>query len=196
MPRPCLKHLLAGLLAGLVLSGCGGTPQPALDVPPAPTDRPEDVVWSLEKNGLRYRIEAAPDLNLEDGIPLGLTICVYQLKDISAFMAQASSAVGIDTLLDGKLEPVEARSSRVYRLQPGSAVDVTTDRMAEARFLAVVAGYAHLRPELCSVVIPFPVHTASEGILFRDKRYSAAPMQALIRLGAESVTITGVERVR
>ena len=178
------------------LAGCGGAPQNTLPPPPAPSANPAEIVWNLEKDGLRYRIEAAPDLNLEGDTPLGLTICVYQLKDFSAFMSLAASSAGIDTLLDGKLEPADAQSSRVYRLQPGSSLDVTADRMENARYLAVVAGYAHLRPELCAVAVPFPVHEETEGVVLRNKYYSAGKMQALIRLGAESVTISGVERVR
>ena len=110
--------------------------------------------------------------------------------------ALAASPRGIDTLLDGDLQKADALSSRVYHIQPGSTLDVAADRMEGARYLAVVAGYAHLRPELCSSVLPFPVHEETKGLLFRTRLYSAASLQALIRLGAESVSISGVERVR
>ena len=163
---------------------------------PDPVENPADIVWNFQKDGLYYRIEAAPDLNLEGDTPLGLTICVYQLKDFSEFMSVASSSVGIDTLLDGGLEIAEVRSSRVYRIQPGATIEVTADRMESVRYLAVVAGYAHLRPDLCVAVIPFPIHEDTEGLVFKNKLYSAGSMQALIRLGAESVTISGVECVR
>ena len=190
----------AGLLCLLFLAastaGCGGGDKSTLPPPPSPVENPADIVWNQEKDGIRFRIEASSDLNREKDTALGLTICVYQLKDCSAFSALAASPRGIDTLLDGDLQKADALSSRVYHIQPGSTLDVAADRMEGARYLAVVAGYAHLRPELCSSVLPFPVHEETKGLLFRTRLYSAANLQALVRLGAESVSISGVERVR
>ena len=127
---------------------------------------------------------------------LGLTLCVYQIEDPSSFQALSASAEGLDQLLDCKLEPAKARASRSFLIQPGKNLDIVQDRVEKARYFAVVAGYDHLEPDLCSAIIPFPIHTEKVGIIFRDTVYTAAPMQALIHLGAESVTISGVERVQ
>lgn len=188
--------LLVLLLLAASVTGCGGKKQGTLPPPPAPAENPADIVWNQEADGIRCRIEAASDLNMEKDTALGLTICIYQLRDCSAFKALAATPRGIDTLLDGDLQKADARSSRVYHIQPGTTLDITADRMEGARYLAVVAGYAHLRPELCSSVMPFPVHEETKGLLFRTRLYSAAGIQALIRLSAESVSISGVERVR
>lgn len=195
MRRP-LVRLLSALVLAALLAGCGKAPKSTLPPPPAPAENPADIVWNQEKDGIRLRIEASSDLNREKDTALGLTICVYQLKDCTAFSALAASARGIDTLLDGDLQKADAQSSRVYHIQPGATLDITADRMEGARYLAVVAGYAHLRPELCSAVLAFPVHEETKGIVFRNKLYSAVSIQALIRLDAESVSISGVERVR
>ena len=161
-----------------------------------PAKTPDQVVWNQEPNGLRYRIEASPDLNRVGEGPLGLTVCVYQLKDTSAFDSLAATASGIDTLLDCKLDPAGAKSGRNFEIQPGTSRFVTTDRAEEARNLAVVAGYAHLRPEQCTAKVPFPVHQGTEGMIMKDRVYSAVPVQMLIRLGPESVSISGVQSVR
>ena len=160
------------------------------------SEDPAGVTWNQQTGGITYRIEAANDLNHEGDKPLGLTICVYQLDDPSTFQALAASSSGIDQLLNCQLDPAKARASRSFRIQPGKAQDVTADRVEKARYLAVVAGYKHLKPELCTAVIPFPIHHEKEGLIFKNDLYTAAPMRALIHLGAESVTISGVERVQ
>ncbi|MBQ7456962.1 MAG: type VI secretion lipoprotein TssJ [Desulfovibrio sp.] len=189
-----LLLVLAALL--LALASCGAPKQAPLPPPPIPATDPAKVTWNQQTGGLRYQIEAAEDLNHEGAIPLGVTVCVYQLDDPSAFQELAASKAGIDKLLDCTLTACGARSARRFPIQPGKRIDVTSDRVEKARFFAVVAGYEHLSPELCSAIIPFPLHHEKQGVLFRDDVYQAAPMNALIHLGAEAVTISGVERVQ
>ncbi|MBQ7608726.1 MAG: type VI secretion lipoprotein TssJ [Desulfovibrionaceae bacterium] len=187
--------ILAPLLL-IFLASCGGPKESPLPPPPLPAEDPANVTWNQQANGLSYRIVAAGDINHEGNKPLGLTVCVYQLDDPSAFQALAQSPSGIDQLLNCQLDPAKARSSRAFSMQPGKRVDVTADRVEKARYLAVVAGYEHLKPELCAAVIPFPIHHEREGIIFKNDLYTAAPMRALIHLGAESVSLSGVERVQ
>ena len=181
----------------LLLWGCGGSKQESpLPPPPLPSEDPAKVTWNQQTGGLTYRIEAVPNLNHEGDKPLGVTLCVYQLDDPSAFQSMAESPQGLDQLLNCDLEVAKARLSRSFKIQPGQKLDVTQDRVEKARYLAVVAGFEHLKPELCTAIIPFPIHHEKEGIIFRDDLYSAAPMRALIHLGEQSVTISGVERVQ
>ena len=187
---------LAVWLTLLLLNACGGATEGPLPPPPAPANQPQAVTWNQETGGITYRLEAAGDLNHEGEKPLGLTVCVYQLDDPAPFQALATSPSGIDQLLNCQLDPAKAKSSRAFRIQPGKTQDVTSDRVEKARYFAVVAGYEHLKPELCTAIIPFPIHHEKEGLIFKNDLYTAAPMRALIHLGAESVTISGVERVQ
>lgn len=194
--RP-LRPLLLGLLLGcLWLAACGDKAPAGLPPQPAPAARPEDVVWGLEPNGLRCRLEASADLNREENTALGLTLCLYQLKEYDTFANKAASSDGLDELLQCRPETAQAQSARLFQLQPGATRDVVMDRAEHARYLGVVAGYAHLRPDQCATVLPFPVHTDTAGVIFRSPVYSAAPLQVLIRLGESSLSVTGAERVQ
>lgn len=194
--RPSALPGLCLLLGCLWLAACGDKTPASLPPPPAPAERPEDVVWGREPNGLRCRLEASADLNREENTALGLTLCLYQLKEYDAFSNKAATPEGLDELLQCRPETVQAQSARLFQLQPGAARDVVMDRAEHARYLGVVAGYAHLRPDQCAAVLPFPLHTATEGVIFRSPVYSAAPLQVLIRLGESSLSVTGAERVR
>lgn len=179
-----------------LLTGCGGAPKNPFNTPPAPVEDPAQVTWNMVPGGLRLLIETTEDLNRTADVPLGVTMCVYQLKEFSGLQNTVSIAGGIDTLLACKTDALNgAAGARLFTLQPGQRQEVVMDRLEGARYLAVVAGYAHLRPEACHAVQPYPLEEASKGFL-RTTVYSAAPLDALIRLGAESVSITGVKRVQ
>lgn len=190
--RACLAVLLA---CALLPAACGGASAPT-QPPPAAVANPADVVWNLEPGGLRCRLEASPDLNRDGDTALGLTLCLYQLKDYATFTGKSSSPDGLDELLQCRPDTAQAQSARLFQLQPGATLDVIMDRAEHARYLGVVAGYAHLVPDQCSAVMPFPLHARTEGVLFSTTLYNAAPAQALIRLGESSLSVTGAERVR
>ncbi|MBQ9537212.1 MAG: type VI secretion system lipoprotein TssJ [Desulfovibrionaceae bacterium] len=175
---------------------CGGKAPDTLPPPPKPAYDPAAVTWNQETQGISLRLEASPDLNHEGDRPLGVTLCVYQLDDPTTFQSLAMSADGLDQLLDCSLDAAKARASRAFRVQPGESKDFSCDRVEKARYLAVVAGYRHMHPDMCTALLPFPIHHDKEGILFRDDIYTAAPLRALIHLGPESVTVSGVERVQ
>jgi type VI secretion system VasD/TssJ family lipoprotein len=191
MNASCLLRAL-GVALLCFLAACGAKPEPF--PAPAPSQDPAKVTWGMVKNGLSYRIVTAPDLNSDKGQALGLTLCVYQLKDSTQFQALAATLEGIDTLLDCKLEPAGAQAAKRFSLQPATELDIVSDRAEGARMLAVVAGYAHERPELCTATLPYPVSKGSEGIIFRTTVYSAAALDVVINLTESAVSLTGVSR--
>ena len=203
---PLLQHLplAVSLALLLLLAGCSGKEKAEAEAPPplppppppAPVENPADIVWNEQPGGLNYRIEAAADLNTDKKRPLALTLCVYQLKDTAAFQALAAAPGGIDRLLNCTLDLDGARTSHAYQIQPGSKRTETLDRAAEARYLAAVAGYVHLKPELCTATLAFPVQTSTKGWIFKDTLYSAAPVQAFIHLGPQSLTLSETSSVR
>lgn len=191
------RTFCAGLLALFSvawLTACG-SPPPQVP-PPAPTSDPVQVVWPMDPSGLRYTLQTDEKLNAQHNRALGLTICVYQLKEPESFLQLAATSAGVVSLLECGVDKAAAVSAQSYALQPGERRSITTSRSQNAKFLAVVAGYAHLKPELCAVVWPYPMHTETQGLIFRDTVYSAARVDALISFGSEALTITGVERVR
>lgn len=195
--RHTARRLRAAALAcALLLAACAGEAPAPAQLPPAAVENPSDVTWNLEPGGLRCRIEASPDLNLDKNTALGLTLCLYQLQDYAVFENKSAAPKGLDELLQCRPEAAQAQSARLFQLQPGATRDLVMDRAEHARYLGVVAGYAHLRPDQCAAVLPFPLHATTEGVLFRTTLYNAAPVQALIRLGESSLSVTGAERAR
>lgn len=171
----------------------------AKKVPPPPDGalKPSEVVWSQQKNGLSVTVAAADDLNFAYGSPLGITICLYQLSDMSKFTALASTFDGVRKLLEGDIELLggTALMSRVEYIQPGEKITRSFDRMEGTKYFAVAAGYAHRDPARCSAYAPFPVEETVIKVKRRKKvtYYTAGTLAAGVLLNSEAVTVTGGE---
>ena len=171
----------------------------AKKVPPPPDGalKPSEVVWSQQKNGLSVTVAAADDLNFAYGSPLGITICLYQLSDMSKFTALAATFDGVRKLLEGDIELLggTALMSRVEYIQPGEKITRSFDRMEGAKYFAVAAGYAHRDPARCSAYAPFPVEETVIKVKRRKKvtYYTAGTLAAGVLLNSEAVTVTGGE---
>ena len=171
----------------------------AKKVPPPPDGalKPSEVVWSQQKNGLSVTVAAADDLNFAYGSPLGITICLYQLSDMSKFTALAATFDGVRKLLEGDIELLggTALMSRVEYIQPGEKITRSFDRMEGAKYFAVAAGYAHCDPTRCSAYAPFPIDETVIKVKRRKKvtYYTAGTLAAGVLLNSEAVTVTGGE---
>ena len=182
---------------GLLLAPAGC--EAAKKVPPPPDGalKPSEVVWSQRKDGLSVTVAAADDLNFAYGSPLGITICLYQLSDMSKFTALASTFDGVRKLLEGDIELLggTALMSRVEYLQPGEKITRSFDRMEGAKYFAVAAGYAHCDPTRCSAYAPFPIDETVIKVKRRKKvtYYTAGTLAAGVLLNSEAVTVTGGE---
>ena len=182
---------------GLLLAPAGC--EAAKKVPPPPDGalKPSEVVWSQQKNGLSVTVAAADDLNFAYGSPLGITICLYQLSDMSKFTALAATFDGVRKLLEGDIELLggTALMSRVEYIQPGEKITRSFDRMEGAKYFAVAAGYAHCDPARCSAYAPFPIDETVIKVKRRKKvtYYTAGTLAAGVLLNSEAVTVTGGE---
>lgn len=182
---------------GLMLAPAGC--EAAKKVPPPPDGalKPSEVVWSQRKDGLSVTVAAADDLNFAYGSPLGITICLYQLSDMSKFTALAATFDGVRKLLEGDIELLggTALMSRVEYLQPGEKITRSFDRMEGAKYFAVAAGYAHRDPARCSAYAPFPVEETVIKVKRRKKvtYYTAGTLAAGVLLNSKAVTVTGGE---
>jgi type VI secretion system VasD/TssJ family lipoprotein len=163
---------------------------------PAPAEDPSRVVWNAEPGGVHLTIETTPDLNAQDGAPLSLSLCVFQVDKTDKFDDLAQTPEGLDKLQACTVDAAGAVSARRYWLQPGQKLSEDIDRAEGARAMAVAAGYAHLAPELSRASFRYPLHVDTKGYIpgFRKTVYSAAPVNVVIRLTASRVSINGAER--
>jgi type VI secretion system VasD/TssJ family lipoprotein len=195
--RAAARGFLSALLC-LLIAACSGdkATRPPTVPPPLPVEDPSQVVWDAKPGGLTLHLISSIGLNEMGGTPLGLSLCVYQVADVKRFKALSTTADGLDALQECTVDAADAVTAKRFWMQPGEYREVVMDRAERAKNLAVVAGYAHLKPELSAAVIPFLLHSEKEGYIpfFRTTVYSAASMEIIINLTDSAVSIKGIER--
>lgn len=162
--------------------------------------------WAFEEDAVRLRLTAPAELNLFRDRPHSVVVKVLQLSDRQPFIDIRETAVGLQKVLaDEPFGPsVVAAENRV--LHPAADLLLSLDRVADARFVAVVAGYFSLERSATTRLIPLPVivppaadggvlGALSFGALGEQEEPPARPAQVkiLLQLGAESIESARVQ---
>lgn len=101
--------------------------------------------WSYEKEAIRIRTKTDPQLNLYQGRPHTLLICVHQMKDPNGFKQALREPQGMQKLLDcAPFDPSITSSNRIV-VYPGENTSQWIDRSEGARWIGIVLGYYNMK---------------------------------------------------
>jgi len=118
----------------------------------------QTVEWSFEENAISLGIQASASLNLFATVPHTVQLKVLQLTDASGFKTLAQSSGGVKTML---LEDTTMIPNAIYSesllLAPGQITTMIITRQQDAKFVALVTGYADLVPKTSVRLITIPV---------------------------------------
>ena len=169
--------ILAGIL---LLSSCS-----SIHVDTSPSDAiRQKVRWSFEKRSVVIDVSADPDLNRSDQRPHTLVLGILELQDPNGFLPMAQDPDrAMETLAAGKKR---AGVLEVWRfiVPPGAHQKLTVDRMRNAMYLGVIAGYSDYSSKHDILLRPLPVRVKRSGIIFRSNHYSPALTLSTVRLGS------------
>jgi type VI secretion system VasD/TssJ family lipoprotein len=168
-----LKNLLIIMILSTI-AACASQPLP----PPE---------WKFEREAIRMHVFADEQLNLNQGTPHTLLLCVYQLKDPNEFNHLAGFREGLYQLLE--CDHYDATVATVSRLivHPGQDRHFTFDRAQDAKYLAVVAGYYTIQKENIVRMIDIPVVIEKSGFLWRNKVQKPDSVYAELTLGPKQI---------
>lgn len=149
--------------------------------PPKPT-RP-----GYSENAVVFHLDADPMLNLYEGQPHTLLLCIYQLQDPNAFNQYREDYSGISKLLEGtRFDPSVAASKRIF-VQPGEHQGLVLDRAEGARYVGVVAGYYNMQKDQTSRLFKVPLVEEKKGWIRRKTTIRFDTLEVSLKLGAESL---------
>lgn len=188
----CHKYLPAGfrgyclLLAGLLMLcvACGAKK----------TDPPPEVNWDFKAGAVQITYQASPDLNEYNNSPHTMILMVYQLSEASDFKNYIQSPDGIKRLLN-LYDPDERKTVSLKNLEelqrfvvsPGTKKTLTLDRVKDARWIGLVAGYFNSQPEFCSAALRIPVKRTKEGLIRKKISVEPADLHINIELDANQM---------
>jgi type VI secretion system VasD/TssJ family lipoprotein len=155
----------------LFFISCAAKKPPPPEWPPGP----EEITMELRNDG---------QLNLVDGMPHTLLLCVYQLNNQNSFNQLSADLEGLRTLLECNLFDGSVASSKKIIAYPGQNQTFVLDRAEGAKYVAVVAGYYQLEKERVVRMFDIPTVIEKKGIIKRTVTHKAAPLSLVIHLGS------------
>lgn len=174
--RPSMPILLACLL--LVLQGCasvnsamGGNTE---------KEAKAEVTWAYQRNGIQIELIAGSDLNAYFNQPHTVVLGVLQLEDSKSFLQLLNDRKTLTHMLaSGDIGSDILHMDR-YVVSPGKRDILDIDRVQDARYVGIVAGYYNFDPPGAARLFRIPINIRSEGMI--STTYAATPANLALRL--------------
>jgi type VI secretion system VasD/TssJ family lipoprotein len=140
-----------------------------------------------EKDAIKIHLKADAQLNLSDGKPHTLLVCVYQLNDPNTFNQLAGDQEGLYRLLECGLFDASVAAAKKLIVQPGQNNTINLDRSQGARYVAVAAGYYLIERERIVRLHEIPVVIEKKGFIRRTKRKKLDTLEIDLKLGPQQI---------
>lgn len=188
--------MVFGLLTGFFLSGCAGEPdpRPIIVAEAKPALSPQTIDWAYKPAAIPLHVRASPDLNLYQGKPHVLKICVYQLSETRKFDDLRQSDAGVRKLMRCEADDPSISLAQSYFIQPAMDKTIPMDRAQGAKYVGIVAGYFNMTPEQVTDIVPYPVkvNTPFSPIFFwRSDTYEPGKLTLFLKLFGVGMALTG-----
>jgi len=172
---------LSPLLFLLILfTSCTSNRKPA----PVPT-------WSFEQKAIEIHYRADKKLNLYDGKPHTILMCIFQLSNPNVFKELSKSEDGLNRLLQcSRFDESVVDFMRVF-VQPGESKSLYLDRAENAKWVGLVAGYYELATDLVAQLYEIPVIIKKKGLIFRKRIAKVGTLSINIFLGPNEIRKAG-----
>jgi len=145
--------------------------------------------FHFEQDAVRIHLEASPQLNVFDGTPHTLFMCIYELTDPNMFNTYLENPTGISDLLAcNRFDPSVVNFKRAI-IQPGAIQEIVLDRAEGAHYVGIVAGYFLLSKEKAVRLFSIPILTETKGVI--NKTFLQKPGKLVVEL---TLGPTGIEQ--
>jgi type VI secretion system VasD/TssJ family lipoprotein len=180
MPKIVGKYGLYGVLLLLLsgLTGCGLTG-------PSSAEKQDkvkaEVKWPFAKKGIMIELASDLDLNYYSGQAHTLVLGILQLDDEKTFPKLLTKPADLmKSLTSGNLPAGVLQLDR-YVLSPDTRLLLEVDRVQDAKFIGIVAGYYQFDAAKSVRYFRIPLNMKSSGLITKD--YKAEPAVLALRLG-------------
>ncbi len=143
--------------------------------------------WRYEKEAIHFNLKADPQLNLYEGSPHTLLLCIYQLRDPNAFNQLAEDEDGLYKLLECSSFDSSVANSKRLIVQPGKDLTTDMDRAEGARYVAIVAGYYLIQKEGMIRLYDVPWFVEKKGFIRQTKIAKPAALSIDLVLGSQQI---------
>jgi type VI secretion system VasD/TssJ family lipoprotein len=154
----------------VIFSACGGSSGPPI------------VAATFCKECIRVDVVADQQLNLHQGLPHTLKLCLYQLSDQNNFNQLTNDMNGLYDLLECKRIDPSIKVAQQEFIHPGKDRILLVDRAEGTMFVGIVAGYYNLRKESIIELHEIPVSGS-----FFSKNLELDQLNLRLQLGPQQI---------
>ncbi|MBN2515603.1 MAG: type VI secretion system lipoprotein TssJ [Deltaproteobacteria bacterium] len=131
-----------------------------------PDSADSDLVWGYSPKSITISYQASKDLNVYDGKPHTILLCLFQLSEPNVFNELSKSDDGLTKLLEcSRFDTSVAGFTRII-VQPGESKTLQLDREENAKWVGLVAGYFNLNSDQIKKLFEIPIVTKKKWLLF------------------------------
>ena len=164
----CKAIFLISLIA--ILSACSGSPGAPI------------VAANFCEKCIAVDIVADQQLNLQQGLPHSLKLCLYQLSDPNSFNQLSNDVNGLYDLLECKRFDPSVKASLQEYIHAGESRKLLLDRAEGTKYFGVVAGYYNIRKENIVQLHEIPVDES-----FFSKVDELDQLKVRLQLGSQQI---------
>jgi type VI secretion system VasD/TssJ family lipoprotein len=125
------------------------------------------LVWGYGPKSITISYQASKDLNVYDGKPHTILLCLFQLSEPNVFNELSKSNDGLRKLLEcSRFDKSVAGFTRII-VQPGVSKTLQLDREENAKWVGLVAGYFNLNSDQITKLLEIPIVTKKKWLLFK-----------------------------
>ena len=120
---------------------------------------PFGATFNYKEGAIKVHVKADSKLNLYEGDPNTLHLCVYQLRNPNTLNQMASNMDGLYQLLDQNcgFSDGSVAGSKALTVYPGETNTYVLDRAEGAKYVAFVAGYFSLENDRIMRLVRVPI---------------------------------------
>lgn len=118
--------------------------------------------WGYEKEAVVLHLKSDTRLNLYQGSPHTLVLCVYQLKDPNAFNQLMDEKEGLQRLLECSRFDPGVTGAKMLVILPNRELTERLDRAEGTKYVGIIAGYYQLQKENITRFFQVPVGSFSK----------------------------------
>jgi type VI secretion system VasD/TssJ family lipoprotein len=150
-----------------------------------PTKKPDQ--WPLAKNAIQIEIKADNNVNIYEGIPHAVSICLYQLFRPDFFNQLASYPEGLNRLVECRsFHPSVAKIHR-ETIEPDEQKTIIMNREKDVRHVAITAGYFFKNKTKITRIIDIPIRAVRPALIKSTETVRPAPLNIHLTFGPEKI---------
>lgn len=152
------------------------------------TEAKAEVQWDYARDAIQIELDSSPDLNEFFSQPHTAVLGVFQVADAKTFAALLKDTDKLKQILASGHAGSDVLQLDRFVVSPDKHVILTLDRVQEARYVGLVAGFYYFQIDNAARLFRIPLNMDSSGIISTTYTAQPAHLALKLQLGRQRIT--------